>query len=126
MAQVSKPKPATGSPNFSDEVSTGSGSDLVRLVIGSTLLATKTRSLPLPVLTPLRVRKLGHYAATGCSEKGREALSTGKLPSDLVYWLRIIAVPGQLTLVLFLFGFLSFFSRFLLFVFVLHAHHFSS
>ncbi len=40
---------------------TGSGSDLVRLVIGPTLLATETRSLPLPVLTPLRVRKLGHY-----------------------------------------------------------------
>jgi hypothetical protein len=48
--------------NLSDEVSTGSGSDLVRLVTGSTLLAAETRSLPLLVLTPLCVRKLGHYA----------------------------------------------------------------
>jgi hypothetical protein len=28
-------------------------------------LATETRSLPLPVLTPLRVRELGHYRILG-------------------------------------------------------------
>ena len=37
-----------------DEVSTGSGSDRVRLPASSILLSPETRSLPLPVLTPWR------------------------------------------------------------------------
>jgi len=36
-----------------DEVSTGSGSDRVRVLASSILLSPETRSLPLPVLTLL-------------------------------------------------------------------------
>ena len=52
-------------PNMSDEVSTGSGSDLVKLIISSTLLVTGPRLLPLTALTPLRLHKLGHDAPPG-------------------------------------------------------------
>src|SRR5437016_11666230 len=38
--------------NLEDEVSTGSGSDRVRIPSISILLSVATRSLPLPVLTP--------------------------------------------------------------------------